>query len=111
MSYALRNTLALGIVLLLTLLGGGYWTRVRMGGQLKELREVEARHRGRLNELNQRYRDCQAARITLEGLKTKWMALPKVLLKENSPASVFAYLNDLMTLDHSSIRFNFTFQV
>lgn len=110
MSYALRNTLALGIVLLLTLLGGGYWTRVRMGGQLEKLRKVETERRKRWDEVKQRYAGYETARVALESLKTKWVALPKTIPLESSTASVFAYLNDLTAVDRSPLQFSFDFQ-
>ena len=110
MSYALRNTLAIGIVVLLTFLGGRYWTHIRMEGQLKKLQAVEVLRGKKLDELNQWIADYDTAQAMLGRLKSSWANLPKVILPESSTASVFAYLNDLMALDRSSLQFNFTFQ-
>jgi len=81
-----------------------------MRGQFQKLREVETQRREQLDELNQWYIEYETAQVALEDLKTKWTELPKVILPESSTASVFAYLNDLMRLDRSSIQFDFTFQ-
>lgn len=110
MSYALRNTLALGIVLLLTVLGGKYWTSARMGKELKQLRAEETRCTNRVDEMNRAVAEYDTARVVLKRLKASWARLRKVIPSESSTASSFAYLNDLMAFDRSSIQFTFTSQ-
>ena len=120
MSYALRNTLIIGVLLALVLIGGAYWIYFRLPGELAVLKEKEKERKTYLDRLNGVYDDYEIARTKLDSLEKEWRSRTKVVPPDTSPASLFAYLNRLLRLrpeglkpegsDRSDLTFDFAFQ-
>jgi Tfp pilus assembly protein PilO len=108
-SYALRNTLIIGAFLALILTGGAYWTISRLPGELDALKEKEKEKKAYLDQLNRTYVDHEVTRTKLEALKSEWHSRTKIVPTDRSPASLFAYLSQLLSLDRSDVDFDFTF--
>lgn len=110
MSYALRNTLIIGAFLALVLTGGAYWTYTRLPGELEAFKEKEREKKAYLDKLKSVYDDYEVTRTKLDSLEKEWRSQTKVVPVDSSPASLFAYLNRLLTLDRSGVGFDFAFK-
>lgn len=110
MSYAMRNTLALTVVLLLTVGGGGYWLFVHMAGELEALEVKTADRTAYFEELTIAITEYDSVRIRHIELADEWDRSPKVLPDTTSPSELYRYLNELRELDRGSAEIDFTYQ-
>ncbi|MFH1007610.1 MAG: hypothetical protein V1800_08925 [Candidatus Latescibacterota bacterium] len=109
MSYALRNTLIIAVLLALVLTGGAYWIYVRLPGELDALKAKEQERKSYLDQLNSVYGEFEDTRAKLSALEAKWHAQTKTVPTDPSPASLFAHLNRILAQDRSALMFDFSF--
>ncbi|MFH1009564.1 MAG: AMIN domain-containing protein [Candidatus Latescibacterota bacterium] len=109
MSYALRNTLIIAVLLALVLTGGAYWIYARLPGELDALKAGEQERKAYLGQLNSVYGEFEDTRAKLSALEAKWHAQTKTVSTDPSPASLFAHLSRILALDRSALMFDFSF--
>ncbi len=110
MSYAVRNSLIIGILLLIVGASGGYWVFVRQGDELKRLEKMVKEQQEKLYIAEAESAIFNELRKRLEMLKTKWEARKKVIPQSNNDTQTLAYLDEILNYPNTSIDFDFTFE-
>ena len=105
MSYAIRNTLVLFIVLLILLGGGWGWLNFQYGDSLSKLDAQLVIKEARVIHLETILADYDYMQDKLTSTLRRWEFYPKVLLQENSIHETYRYLESM-----SSRRASFDYE-
>ena len=110
MSYALRNSLILGILLVIVLSGGVYWVGVRRVAEIDKLQVAQHKAQGRLDNVNAVLSIYDTTLAQLDRLKVRWQARKQIVPASDSPARTMVYLHELMRTAGASVSFDFLFK-
>ena len=105
MSYALRNSIVIGVLLVLALGVGIYWIEMRWVEQIDVLEAREKELRGDLKNINAMLSIYDSTLATLNRLKDRWQARRQIVPAKDNPARTLAYLYEL--LNPLSVNFDF----
>ncbi len=95
MSYAIRNTLVLFIVLLIFLGAGWGWLKFSYGDTLAKLESELKTKEARLSQLETVLADYDFMQDKLTTTLRRWEFYPKALLRENSIHETYRYLESI----------------
>lgn len=93
MSHALRNSLVLGLLLLLEAAGAYYWIAVRQGDQLAQQAAQRADLKAHLEVIDAALAIYDSTAARLDSLKARRQRQTQALAITDSPARTLAYLN------------------
>ncbi len=110
MSYARRNTLILGILLVLVSAAGLYWTRVRQVEQGKVLQKRESELRVELDNINAVIAFYDSTKLHLDHLQERWQARTQVVPVADSPAQTMEYLYAITRLPGAFVSFDLVYK-
>lgn len=111
MSYALRNSLTIAVLLLVVLGGGYYWVGVR---QVEQLESRQARYdelKAELEVVESILAIFDSTKAELDTLKARWQAQDQVVPATDTPDRTLAYLDELQKLAGGRLKFDFLFKV
>lgn len=107
MSYALRNSIILAVLLVVVSAVGVYWIWLRQDDEKKVLQERREELKGELEIINSVLAIYDAAQEQLDRYKTRWQNRGQIVPGSDDPAATLAYLYDLMELRNVSVNFDF----
>ena len=110
MSYAIRNSLTLGVLLALVLATGAYWTAVHQAGRIDDLTAREASLAVELDKIQAVLTVYDSAVTRLGELKARWESRNQVVPMQDTAARTLAYLNDLVLAAGRRVTFDFLFK-
>ena len=105
MSYALRNSILLGILLVIFSAIGVYWVEVRWSKEVEVLEKREADLKSELRTINEVLSIYDTTHAKLNQLKARWQARKQIVPADDSPAQTLAYLYEL--LNPLAVNFDF----
>jgi len=109
-SYALRNTLIIGVLLALVLSGGLYWVRNRLPKRIEALEERKKERKEYLEQLTRIYDVYSSIQSQLDSMRRARAGRRKALPSSAPPSVLLAYLDRLLRTDRSGLTFTFSFQ-
>ena len=107
MTYAIRNSIGLGGMLVLVLASGIYWTVIRQASQIEAFRDREGALQVELEKIQTVLAVYDSTRTGLERLKTRWQSRTQVVPSEDTAARTLAYLNELARASGRGVNFDF----
>ncbi len=110
MSYALRNSLVLVVLLIVAWSVGGYWIRVRQSARIEVLARREKDLKSELDNINSVLAIYDTTRMALDRLKARWQARRQVVPASDGASQTLAYLNGLSKLKNAAVSFNFQYE-
>jgi len=110
MSYALRNTLIIAVLLALVLSGGLYWVRNHLPKRIEALESQKKEREEYLDQLTQIYDLYSTLQSQLDSLRRVRARREKALPSFAPPSALLAYLDRLLRTDRSGLAFTFSFQ-
>lgn len=110
MSYAWRNTLIVGGLLVILAAGGFYWTQVLQVGKVEKLRERERELRTELDNANGILAMYDTTRAYLERQQERWSARTQVIPAVDSPAQTLDYLYQILKSPESFVSFDLVYK-
>lgn len=110
MSYARRNSLILGILLVLVSGSGLYWTELRQAAQLKALQGRERERRAELDNINTVLGLYDSTQAHLARLQESWDARTQVVPTADSPAQTMEYLYEILKLPGAFVSFDLVYK-
>lgn len=110
MSYASRNSLCFGFLVLVVVTVGGYWTGIRQIRRLEELKSEETRYTTELQSISALLADYDALRVDLDGLKARWRGRKQVVPASDTPAGTLTYIDEIRDRAGSGISYGFQFK-
>ena len=110
MSYARRNSIILGLLLVLTVSLGTYWTAVRQVDQIRTLGAREDALYTELERVNAVLAIYDSTLAGLNRLKARWQTRTQVVPPADSPARTLAYIDDVIRTARLSVSFDFLYK-
>ena len=110
MSYSLRNSIAIGVALLVVLGLGGYWATVRQAARIETLETAEEDLMADVRRIDAVLSIYDSTSADLDRLRSRWAARTQVVPTSDTPAQSLAYLNELVARAGSAMDFGFAFK-
>ena len=108
MSYALRNSLVIAVLLIFVLAIGIYAVEVRLVAHIDELQSRAAQLKVDLENINAVLAIYDSTLAELNRLKTRWQARTQIVPADDDPARTLAYLYEL--LQPLAVNFDFLYK-
>jgi len=109
-SYALRNSIVLGLLLALLLGGGYYWIYVRQPKQRQALQAEQQRLNQQIASLSAVLATYDSLLAQLAALETRWQQRRWVTPETDTPDQTLAYLDSLVEQTDRNINFDFEYK-
>jgi Tfp pilus assembly protein PilO len=110
MSYALRNSLILALLLVVVALLGAYWVEVRRAGQIKKLEARQAKLKKELEEVNAVLAVYDSTLAKLNHLQQRWQQRQYLVPAADTPAQTLAYLHEISSAPGAGVSFDFLYK-
>ena len=110
MSYAQRNSLVLGILLVAALAFGLYWTGWRQVSEIDALRTAQGDAQGRLSDINAVLSVYDTTQAKLGRLKARSQERNQIIPAADTPSRTMAYLHELLRFPDASVSFDFLYK-
>ena len=110
MSYSLRNSIALGAMLLIVLGLGSYWAGVRQVAQIEALEGVEDDLEEDVMKIKAVLSIYDSTLADLNALRSRWASRTQVVPTNDTPAQTLSYLNELAVRSGSAMDFSFAYK-
>lgn len=108
MSYAVRNTVILGVLWLLGIAAGVLYER-RRTEELLRLKQREKQVAAKMEEVSGYVAVYEGVRQTLRQLQERWQGRPRALMAQDDPGRTFDYLNSILDNPEAFVTFDFTY--
>ena len=110
MSYALRNSLIIGVLLLFVVGLGFYWVGVRKTGKIEALQTQRGELEYQLEIINSVLAIYDSTLAELNRMRARWQAQTQIVPAADSPDRTLAYLDGCLKLAKGRVNFDFLYK-
>ena len=110
MSYALRNSLILALLLVIVSSAGAYWVAVRRVERIERLVKSEKVAQTELDNINAVLAIYDTTLVQLNRLKARWQARKQIVPASDTPSKTLVYLQGLLKSADANLSYDFLFK-
>jgi len=109
-SYALRNSLIIGVLLIFVATFGLYWVRVYQVEKSETLQSRLEELEGQLEIINSVLAIYDSTLAELNRMRTQWQERKQIVPPADTPDRTLAYLDELLKLAKGNVNFDFLYK-